>query len=92
MIPNKLLRVEREIEVFDRENNKEIAAFNIDHISLEQLLTIFKPNESGDPLLYDPYKISESQLMILNSFLKEPIIYDSYCYYVLACLGIYEGM
>jgi hypothetical protein len=51
-------------------------------------LEIFTPNESDDPLLYDPYDISEEQMNKFNNELKEVAIYDNIHHdYTLAHLG-----
>lgn len=86
----KLIGVERVIEINQRDTNEAVKAINIDHIPLEKLLEIFTPNESGDPLLYDPYDINEEQMNKLNNYLKVVVMYDGIQYdYTLAAFGIY---
>lgn len=86
----KLLKVERIIEIYKKGTDEVIEEINIDHVTLEQLLEIFEPYERGDPLLYDPYDITEAQLDKLNLYLKNPVSYDDTKYeYTLACFGIY---
>jgi len=88
----KLIGVERVIEVITRDTDEDVASINIDHISLEQLLEIFTPHEHGDPLLYDPYDISEKQINKLNSYLQEPIAFNERYDYILAAFGIYQDI
>jgi hypothetical protein len=87
----KLIGVERVIEVINKETNEDVESINIDHITVEHLLEIFTPNEHGDPLLYDPYDISEEQMTKLNNYLKVPVTFDGVRYdYTLAAFGIYQ--
>lgn len=87
----KLIGVERVIEINDKDTNEEVESINIDYIAFEKLLEIFIPNERGDPLLYDPYDISEEQMTKLNNYLKVPVTYDKVKYdYTLAAFGIYQ--
>jgi len=89
----KLVRVERFIEINKKGTSEVKQEINVDHITLEQLLDIFEPYERGDPLLYDPYSIDEEKLKRLNFYLQTPISYEESKHdYILACFGIYEDI
>ncbi len=86
----KLLRTEREVAYYSIKDESIEGEFNIDTISLNQLLTIVIPNHD-DPELIDGYPLTETQLEKINELTNNKIIpnYKLY-YYVLECTGIYD--
>ena len=85
----KLIRVERSIEIYNR-NEELISEISVDLIPFDELKEIVPPNED-DPLLYDGYVLDISQLSMLNNYLSEIIKADFTLYsYVLTCGGIYD--
>jgi len=50
------MKIERLISCFDKETDKLIQEYNIDHIGIDLLKSIFKPSDD-DPLMYNPYPI-----------------------------------
>jgi len=86
---DKLERVERTINVYDKKTEDLIEEMSID-LPLERLKAIVTPNE-GDPLLYMGYVLDAAQLEEINNELSRSIKpdYNAY-YYVLECHGIYN--
>jgi hypothetical protein len=88
---NKLISIERTINVYNNEGDELIEEHNIDEIPFEQLKAIVVPKED-DPLLYDGYVLTEDQLKALNNIMKDNKIMPDYttCFYVLECSGMYD--
>jgi len=87
---NKLLKVERFINIYRNNDNESIEEINIDHVSLNFLNEIVC-QKNDDPLLYDGYVLSEIQLQAINKFLENKITPNFVLYfYVLECAGIYD--
>jgi hypothetical protein len=85
-----LIRTERSVVQYNRSYKGIVSTNNIDEIPLEILLTIVTA-KSDDPLLYDGYILSATQLTALNQHLNNKIIPDLVnCHYVLECSGIYD--
>ena len=84
------IKIERTIAFYNMSDKLIIDEVNIDVIPLEKLLTIVTP-KNDDPLLYDGYILSETQLNELNRLLPVKIIPDfKDYYYVLECAGLYD--
>jgi hypothetical protein len=88
---DKLVRVERTINVYDNNNDDELLKeINIDFIPFDELKSIVIPIED-DPLLYLGYRLNNDQIMRLNSYLLEKITPDfSQFTYILVPGGIYD--
>jgi hypothetical protein len=91
MKENKLISIERTINVCNSKDDELLEEHNIDDIPFEQLKTIVVPKDD-DPLLYDGYVLTEDQLKALNNIMKGNKILPDYttCFYVLECSGIYD--
>lgn len=86
---NKLLRVDRVINIYNKEDDDLFFEVKIE-IKLDELIKIIEPRED-DPLLYDGYLLSADKLESLNEFLMQKITPDFITYYyVLEAYGIYE--
>ena len=69
------MEVTRLISVFDKRTENLLEEINVDHISLEILQNIFKP-EIDDPFMIKVYPITAKELKILNDSLNPKIIYN----------------
>ena len=69
------MEVTRLISVFDKRTENLLEEINIDHISLEILQDIFKP-EIDDPFMIKVYSITAKELKILNDSLNPKIVYN----------------
>ncbi len=86
---DKLERVERTLNIYNKETKDEVEEINID-IPLERLKSIVTPKE-GDPLLYRGYVLDARQLKEINNDLSGSVKPDfKLYYYVLECHGIYN--
>jgi hypothetical protein len=89
-LQDKLVRVERTINVYTKDGDESLQEIPIDNISFEKLKDIVPPKED-DPLLYDGYILTEEQLNELNKFIERKIKPDFGLYtYILVCGGIYN--
>jgi hypothetical protein len=87
---DKLMRVERTINVYRNEDEELLQEINVDSIPFEKLKEIVSPvNE--DSLMYDGYDLNKEQLNMINSYLADEINPDFNLYsYILVCGGIYD--
>ncbi|MFY0256520.1 hypothetical protein ACDQ55_21510 [Chitinophaga sp. 30R24] len=87
---NELIRIEREIKIYRKNDSEIIREINIDSIDFNIIIEIVPPPED-DPLLYEGHILNENQLIKFNHYLQEPINpnFDLY-FYVLECTGIYK--
>jgi hypothetical protein len=87
---DKLIRVERTINIYNNDDNTPVKEINADVIPFNTLKKIVIPKED-DPLLYDGYVLDANQLKAINNFLKNKIAPNFVLYfYVLECTGIYD--
>jgi hypothetical protein len=87
---DKLLRVERTINIYRNEDDELLQEINVDSIPFEKLKEIVPPGDD-DPLMYDGYDLDNEQLNKINSYLVEKIEPDFKLYsYILVCGGIYD--
>ena len=90
MLENKLIKVEREINVYENDSNELVEEMNIDYLSFDILKGIILPKED-DPLLYVGYVLDTDQLIKINEYLKQKIVPNfNLFFYVLECRGIYD--
>ena len=89
--PNKLLGVERTLNVYTNSDNEPVDEKNVDIIPLSTLKKIFPPKED-DPDLYDGYILDAKQLQEINNYIQAKIQpnFEQY-FYVLECSGIYDN-
>jgi len=87
---DKLIRVERSINIYSNSDNSLIEEIDVNQISIEVLNKIVKPKED-DPLLYDGYVLDKNQLEEFNKVIQNNIVpkFD-YFFYVLESEGIYD--
>ncbi|GGB66721.1 hypothetical protein GCM10007424_03360 [Flavobacterium suaedae] len=86
-----IISVNTYIEVFNISNDEYIEEFDISHIPLAILRTIFDPNEEYDVELYLSYSINKEKSIALNSFIDPPIIFEFSKYeYFLQRYGDYK--
>jgi hypothetical protein len=89
-LDDKLIRVDRSVVVYLIDKEEICLEIPIADISLEDLKSIVPPKDD-DPLLYDGYELTESQLNRINDFLENKIVSDfRVYYYILECEGIYN--
>ena len=97
-LKEKLIRVERTINIYTKNVDEPLEEINIDHIEeiniddipFERLKEIVLPKED-DPLLYDGYELDENQISAINYYLQVRIVPDFKIYnYILVCGGIYD--
>lgn len=87
---NKLVRVERSVNVYYKSSKEPSGEINIDIIPFDKLINFVTPKED-DPLLYDGYQLDEKQLNEINKFIDNKIVVDfKKYYYYLECSGIYD--
>ncbi|MEM6767658.1 MAG: S1 RNA-binding domain-containing protein [Bacteroidota bacterium] len=72
------MEVTRLISVFDLRTERLVEEINIDHIDFELLKKIFKP-PSSDPLMYNPFDITEKEIRQLKKILN--IEFDTSLYH-----------
>jgi hypothetical protein len=88
-LENKLVKVERAINVYDKETEDITEEYGIE-ITLEALTQIITPKKD-DPLMFDGYVLNEDELNKLNSYMNKKIKPDFKCYYyVLESYGVYN--
>jgi hypothetical protein len=87
---DKLIRVERFLQVYTLKRNKLNTEYSVDHIELETIRNIVHPPED-DVEIYDNYELNEKQISKFNEFLPKKIKpkMDVY-FYVLVSVGIYK--
>jgi hypothetical protein len=89
-LKDKLLRVERTINAYLKNEDEPTEEINIDIIPFDKLKEIVPPKQD-DPLLYYGYELESKQIDLINSFLKNKIEPDFNRYnYILVCGGIYD--
>lgn len=89
-LKDKLLRVERTINIYTKDGDEPLQEVPVDNIPFEKLKGVVPPKED-DPLLYDGYELNEEQLNELNKFIEDKIRPDFTHYsYILVCGGIYD--
>ncbi len=87
---DKLVRVERTINIYNNSDNTPVTEVNIDTIPFENLKEIVIP-KADDPFLYDGYVLDARQLKSINMFFKSKIMPNFILYfYVLECAGLYD--
>ena len=87
---DRLMRVERTINIYFKGSNELLSEINIDSIPFYELITIVVP-QKDDPLLYDGYILNEQQLSKLFKHLNIKTIHNCILYdYILVCGGIYD--
>jgi len=87
---DKLIRVERSINIYSNSDNSLIKEIDVNQISIEVLKKIVKPKED-DPLLYDGYVLDKNQLEEFNKVIQNNIMPKFDCFfYVLESEGIYD--
>lgn len=87
---DKLVRVERTVSVYLKEENEPFCEIKVDSIPFNNLIQIVIPKED-DPLLYDGYELEIEQINSINDFLSDKIKPDFELYtYILTAGGIYD--
>ncbi len=89
-LSERLLKVEWTINIYLNKKGSHLVKEILLNVTLQELLKIVSPHD-GDPLLYDGYALTQSQLKYLEQNASETIVpdFNKYCYY-LVCGGIYE--
>ena len=62
---DKLIRVERTINIYNNSDNTSIKEINVDNIPFDTLKEIVVPKDD-DPLLFDGYVLDAKQLERIN--------------------------
>lgn len=75
------MKIERVISWFDKYTEELKGEFPLDKISFETLKSIFKP-QASDPLMYNPYTISEKEGRRLVEILDFHFDFENYVYQV----------
>ena len=75
------MKIERTISWFDRQTEVLVAEQNIDFITLEILKEIFSP-KTDDPLMYNPYEITEVEARKLGKYTDLKFNFEKYYYQV----------
>ena len=89
-LSDKLLRVERTVNVYRNENDELLQEVNVDVIPFETLKEIVPPDKD-DPEMFEGYRLTADQLNKINTYLIEEIVPDFNLYvYILFCAGIYR--
>lgn len=89
-LKDKLIKIERTINVYAKDGDEPIEEVNIDIVPFEILKEIVPPTKE-DPLLYDGYGLDEKQMNLINSYLQNRILADFKAYnYILVCGAIYD--
>lgn len=87
---DKLIRVERTVNIYAKKGSEPLEEINIDTISFSMLKEIVAP-EKDDPLLYDGYDLDANQLDKINKLIDGKIKPNHKLYnYILVCGGIYN--
>ena len=89
-LKDKLIKVERTVNIYKINGNELLQEVSVDIIPFETLKNIVPP-KGDDPLLYDGYELNKSQLSKINKFIEGKIKPDLAQFsYVLVCGGIYD--
>jgi hypothetical protein len=89
---SNLIRTERSIAKYNISDEHIVSEDIIDDIPLTTLLTIVSPRDD-DPLLYEGYVLTETQLTELNNHMNNRLVFNLITYYyVLECAGIYDNV
>lgn len=89
-LKDKLIRVERTVNIYLKNGDELIKEINVDFIPFDKLSEIVTPRKD-DPLLYDGYELNEKQIEAINSFRNKIVDPDfSQYYYILEAYGIYD--
>lgn len=75
------MKIERTISWFDKNTELLVSEMNIDSIDVEILKKIFNPS-ADDPLMYNPYDISEKKAHELKVYVHLNFEFDKYFYQV----------
>ncbi len=87
---DRLIKVERTINVYNNLQDEPVEEINIDNIPFEIIKEIVTPKDD-DPLMYDGYKLSETEIEKFNNYLTEKIQpHFNKSSYFLICGGIYD--
>ena len=87
---NKLIKVERTINIYRCTDNSFVEEIDIDVVPFEILKKIVESKED-DLLLYDGYIVDVKQINQINKFVNNKIVPDFITFfYVLECSGIYD--
>jgi hypothetical protein len=87
---DKLIRVERTINIYNNNDNSLVEEIEIDFLSLSVLKQIVLAKDD-DPFLYDGYILDLKQLEDLNKYLTHKIEPDfETFFYILESAGIYD--
>jgi hypothetical protein len=73
------MKIERIISSFDKETEKLIGEYNVDHISFEVLKSIIK-SRKNDPLMYEAYGINRKQSEELSQYIDLKFDFNHYIY------------
>ena len=89
-LKDKLIRVERSINIYSKDGDELLEEISVDNIPFERLKEIVPPKED-DPLLYDGYSLEENQVKDINLYLEKQIVPNFKLFnYILVCGGIYN--
>lgn len=80
------MEIERTISWFDKHTEILVSEKNIDSIDLEILKEIFNPSKD-DPLMYNPYNITEAKAKELKKHINIEFEFDRY-FYQLDCFQL----
>lgn len=80
------MKIERRISWFDKKTELLVSDKNVDIIDLEILKGIFSPT-SEDPMMYNPYDITEIEARKLNEYMDLKFEFEKY-YYQLDCFQV----
>jgi hypothetical protein len=90
-MPQNLLGVTRSVIVYDNKSEEQSKEVRNDRFIAFEVLKGIVPPPSDDPLLYEGYVLTNSQLEAINSYLLEEIAINfDVNYYVLECFGVYD--
>ena len=86
---DKLVKVERTINVYLKNENEPLHEINVDVVPFDKLKEIVPPKDD-DPLMYDGYWLKKEQIDAINAFLKDKKINPDFQThdYILVCGGI----
>ena len=89
-IQDKLVRVERTINIYHKNGEDPLEEIDIENLPFEILKQIIIPNVD-DPLLYDGYELNEIQFAKISPYLKVKISPNFKIFnYILVTGGIYN--
>ena len=75
------MKIERTISWFDKETELLVSEKNFDSVTVEILKKIFSPS-ADDPLMYNPYDITEDKAQELKKYVDLNFEFDKYFYQV----------